>query len=97
MERATVKIFFQGCNQDCFNCPYPDCYAPTSFGFTGVKKRNLWSDDQLDFIKEHVELTTAELAAHFGVTAPTIRNVLRRHPDIKEIRGHRKHELSMQS
>jgi hypothetical protein len=20
---------FHGCNDDCFNCPYPDCYKPT--------------------------------------------------------------------
>lgn len=19
-----------GCNEDCFNCPYPDCYKPAS-------------------------------------------------------------------
>jgi hypothetical protein len=19
---------FHGCNEDCFNCPYPDCYKP---------------------------------------------------------------------
>ena len=20
---------YKGCNEDCFNCPYPDCYKPT--------------------------------------------------------------------
>ena len=22
---------FKGCNEDCLNCPYPDCYKPTYF------------------------------------------------------------------
>lgn len=22
------KIKFNGCNEDCFNCPYPDCIKP---------------------------------------------------------------------
>lgn len=21
---------FKGCDEDCFNCPYPDCYRPAS-------------------------------------------------------------------
>jgi hypothetical protein len=21
---------FHGCNEDCLNCPYPDCYKPVS-------------------------------------------------------------------
>jgi hypothetical protein len=21
---------FHGCNEDCFNCPYPDCYKPVN-------------------------------------------------------------------
>ena len=26
-----TKIFNEkgGCNEDCFNCPYPDCYKPS--------------------------------------------------------------------
>ena len=22
------KGIYRGCNEDCFNCPYPDCYKP---------------------------------------------------------------------
>lgn len=22
------KGVYRGCNEDCFNCPYPDCYKP---------------------------------------------------------------------
>lgn len=30
-QNKMTKIFKRrgGCNEDCFNCPYPDCYKPT--------------------------------------------------------------------
>jgi hypothetical protein len=28
MGKVGRKILFDGCNYDCFNCTYPDCYCP---------------------------------------------------------------------
>lgn len=28
MRKGGRKILFDGCNYDCFNCSYPDCYCP---------------------------------------------------------------------
>lgn len=30
-QNRMTKIFNKkgGCNEDCFNCPFPDCYKPT--------------------------------------------------------------------
>lgn len=28
--RTKGAINFKGCNEDCFNCPYPDCYKPVN-------------------------------------------------------------------
>jgi hypothetical protein len=28
MSKVGRKILFDGCNYDCFNCTYPDCYCP---------------------------------------------------------------------
>ena len=28
MSKVGRKILFDGCNYDCFNCDYPDCYCP---------------------------------------------------------------------
>jgi hypothetical protein len=28
MGRPRKGYKYQGCNEDCFNCPYPDCYKP---------------------------------------------------------------------
>ena len=29
MMKKKRKGVYRGCNEDCFNCPYPDCYKPT--------------------------------------------------------------------
>ena len=31
-QNKKTRIFDKkgGCNEDCFNCPYPDCYKPVS-------------------------------------------------------------------
>ena len=28
MSKVGRKILFDGCNYDCFNCSYPDCFCP---------------------------------------------------------------------
>ena len=28
MAKVGRKILFNGCDYDCFNCKYPDCYCP---------------------------------------------------------------------
>lgn len=30
MPRKKGQTKFKGCNEDCFHCPYPDCYKPVA-------------------------------------------------------------------
>ena len=57
---------FKGCNEDCFNCPYPDCYKPVNEIKNDFNMRTLLFGD--NGTKSQSRMFTLELGGHGGAT-----------------------------
>ena len=47
MSKVGRKILFDGCDYDCFNCSYPDCFCPDQ-----IVKNEISLDKQRNFLKK---------------------------------------------
>ena len=56
------KKKFQGCNEDCFNCPYPDCYKPVA----QMKKDDSFSVSKRTDGKSQARMYTVMLGGYGG-------------------------------
>ena len=47
MSKVGRKIIFDGCNYDCFNCSYTDCFCPDQ-----IVKNEISLEKQRKFLKK---------------------------------------------
>ncbi len=87
-----AKIFFKGCNMDCFNCPYPDCYAPANYSDPNHKSTSedftkLLSDGMsiIEYMEFKPETSVTELCKRFHTTTYYVKKIFAKHPEMKLI------------
>lgn len=59
---------FKGCNEDCFNCPYPDCFKPVAEMKPLREIASLTRVDNLSGGESQARMFTLELGGYGGAT-----------------------------
>ena len=67
MGRKKGQRKFHGCNEDCENCPYPDCYKPVGEMKPLREIANILRCDRLDCGESQQKMYTIELGKYGGV------------------------------
>ena len=71
-----TKIFDKkgGCNEDCFNCPYPDCYKPTKLIKDDV---GFYVSQAIVNVESQARMFTLELGGYGGARPNISKKFLR--------------------
>jgi hypothetical protein len=85
-----AKMFFNGCNMDCFNCPYPDCYAPENYSNPNHKSTSddftkLLSDGMsiIEYMEFKPETSVTDLCKKFHTSAYYVKKIFAKYPEMK--------------